>query len=271
MSAKASGKFPATNVVVHWTGRERKETVNVGPSETVGGLKAKIAANVIFANPAPNSQKLVYAGRVLGDDGQTLLGAKISDGSAVHLVVAAAPAPAPQPAARAATSSSGAGILGYLESTGAALLRKDGSRATASSLEGKVVALYFSAHWCPPCRAFTPKLKEFYEEVNASGHVLEIIFVSSDRTAQEMASYITGAYRSDPPVARGVWAFSDRWRRHREPRRLAEPGLRCTGCEGLPEPEEWRARDPDAGGPRYVPAPRWSLVAGRCLLRAACY
>jgi hypothetical protein len=29
VSAKASGKFPAASVVVHWTGRERKETIDV--------------------------------------------------------------------------------------------------------------------------------------------------------------------------------------------------------------------------------------------------
>lgn len=29
----------------------------------------------------------------------------------------------------------------------------------AEHLKDKVVVLYFSAHWCPPCRQFTPVLK----------------------------------------------------------------------------------------------------------------
>jgi thiol-disulfide isomerase/thioredoxin len=29
----------------------------------------------------------------------------------------------------------------------------------------ELVLYYFSAHWCPPCRQFTPLLKDFYEEV----------------------------------------------------------------------------------------------------------
>lgn len=43
---------------------------------------------------------------------------------------------------------------------GATLVLNDGSKVKAEEhLKGKVVALYFSAGWCPPCRNFTPKLK----------------------------------------------------------------------------------------------------------------
>ena len=47
---------------------------------------------------------------------------------------------------------------------GQELLKADGSKVEAEgALQGKdFVCLYFSAHWCPPCRMFTPKLKEFY-------------------------------------------------------------------------------------------------------------
>jgi len=58
-----------------------------------------------------------------------------------------------------------------------------------ASLDGKVVGLYFSAHWCPPCRGFTPQLKAKYEEIKAAGGNFEIVFVSSDRDAASCAEY----------------------------------------------------------------------------------
>ena len=54
----------------------------------------------------------------------------------------------------------------------------------------RFVALYFSAHWCPPCRGFTPVLAEFYNQIQASDpSALEIIFVSSDQNEQSFQGY----------------------------------------------------------------------------------
>jgi nucleoredoxin len=45
----------------------------------------------------------------------------------------------------------------------------------------KLIALYFSAHWCGPCRKFTPQLVEYYNRVAPQHPEFEIIFVSVDR------------------------------------------------------------------------------------------
>jgi nucleoredoxin len=54
----------------------------------------------------------------------------------------------------------------------------------------KLIALYFSAHWCPPCRKFTPSLVDFYNRVAPLHPEFEIIFVSSDRSADAMQTYM---------------------------------------------------------------------------------
>merc|ERR1719502_1390860 len=49
--------------------------------------------------------------------------------------------------------------------------------------------LYFSAHWCPPCRRFTPKLAEWYTALKDAGKSLECVFVSSDRDESAFTEY----------------------------------------------------------------------------------
>jgi nucleoredoxin len=58
--------------------------------------------------------------------------------------------------------------------------------------EPQYYAFYFSAHWCPPCRAFTPKLVEFYNAQEGKKKNFEIIFVSSDNDEKSMEEYIKG-------------------------------------------------------------------------------
>ena len=62
-----------------------------------------------------------------------------------------------------------------------------------SELEGKTVLLYFSARWCPPCRAFLPKLIEAYYKIKVQNNdVLEVVFISSDRDQESFNEFFAG-------------------------------------------------------------------------------
>ena len=60
---------------------------------------------------------------------------------------------------------------------------------TSTALKGKMVAVYFSASWCGPCRGFTPKLVDFYKSI-AKKENIEIIFVSLDKEDKAMMNYM---------------------------------------------------------------------------------
>ncbi|TYZ68064.1 hypothetical protein PybrP1_010285 [[Pythium] brassicae (nom. inval.)] len=73
---------------------------------------------------------------------------------------------------------------------GEQLRTKSGNKPTAELLaDKKVVGLYFSAHWCPPCRAFTPLLSSTYEDMVEEHPEFEIIYLSGDRDAASFEEY----------------------------------------------------------------------------------
>jgi thiol-disulfide isomerase/thioredoxin len=79
--------------------------------------------------------------------------------------------------------------MAFVELLGEQLLTKDGLKPTESVLSGKTaVGIYFSAHWCPPCRGFTPELGKMYTET-VSKKGMEIVFVSSDKDEEAFNSY----------------------------------------------------------------------------------
>lgn len=72
------------------------------------------------------------------------------------------------------------------------LLSGGRSASTCEVLAGKAaVGIYFSAHWCPPCRGFTPQLAERYQALLAAGKEIQIVFVSSDREQSSFDDYFS--------------------------------------------------------------------------------
>ncbi|ETN01084.1 hypothetical protein PPTG_17517 [Phytophthora nicotianae INRA-310] len=54
--------------------------------------------------------------------------------------------------------------------------------------DGKVLALYFAADWCPDCRAFQPAFNRFYETAKDN---LDVVFVGSDASAKDQLAHFT--------------------------------------------------------------------------------
>lgn len=73
------------------------------------------------------------------------------------------------------------------ELIGTELVDAKGDKVESSSLEGKVIGLYFSASWCGPCRAFTPELVKLRDRKDDQ---FEVVFVSSDRSAEDQQAYM---------------------------------------------------------------------------------
>jgi thiol-disulfide isomerase/thioredoxin len=71
------------------------------------------------------------------------------------------------------------------------LLSKKGLVDTRQALRGKTVLIYFSAHWCGPCRIYTPQLASIYRQAKEQGldAKFEIVFCSSDNDEDEFSGY----------------------------------------------------------------------------------
>lgn len=80
--------------------------------------------------------------------------------------------------------------LQALFGSAANLIRNDGTSVPVAYLsELKYVLLYFSAHWCPPCQRFTPKLVEFYKVLRNEHKDVDIVYLSSDKSEAEFNQY----------------------------------------------------------------------------------
>ncbi len=69
----------------------------------------------------------------------------------------------------------------------AKILNSEGKAVSSKVLKDKIVGIYFSAQWCPPCRNFTPALVEFRDK---NAKEFEVVFVSSDRSQEDQLKYM---------------------------------------------------------------------------------
>ena len=81
------------------------------------------------------------------------------------------------------------------------LIDKSGSSYNPGNIQDKkVFVLYFSAHWCPPCRQFTPVLTEQFRQYLQTSSKVMVIFVSGDRNLQEQLEYMRHSHGDWPAV-----------------------------------------------------------------------
>ena len=67
------------------------------------------------------------------------------------------------------------------------IINHKGESVSSSVLSGKILGIYFSAQWCPPCRSFTPNLVEFRDRNSKD---FEVVFVSADRSPSDQLKYM---------------------------------------------------------------------------------
>jgi nucleoredoxin len=147
----------------------------------------------------PDGSRVVFPNSRLSEEERQRLGV-VNDASMPPRAGTRAAAPQdgnarPAPAAKT-TNKVASAVTGQLYTLRAGEL----APVPAAKLqETRVYAVYYSASWCGPCRAFTPELVAAYQQIKAAHPEFELIFVSSDRDEAAMLKYMSD-YRMPWPV-----------------------------------------------------------------------
>lgn len=114
--------------------------------------------------------------------------AKLDDASLLRLRDARAALAAPSPLWEAGSGKVTRSLKGKLQVwDGRKLVKFE----PVTQKEPKFYMTYFGAHWCPPCRKFSPRLLTAYKDLKAKyGDSVELVFISSDNDAAEQRKYI---------------------------------------------------------------------------------
>lgn len=205
------------------------------------------ARGIILQQGKPNGAMLVGAGRtlavvdvadegVIGRIGSVTLLVAYDKTDFLSRVRPAAASDSPTPKSAAAggaksdEGSSPAAAAGEARPNammprllGDKLVQLTGGRVRPASADAldrtRYIALYYSASWCGPCRQFTPELVRAYRELKAKYPDFEVVFVSSDNSAGDMADYMK---KDSMP-----WLAVDYAKRNGKIMSYAGPGIPC--------------------------------------------
>jgi len=74
---------------------------------------------------------------------------------------------------------------------GVELQKITGAKAQGEvALKDKIVAVHFSGYFSRPCKEFTSVLKDVYDECKKSNLPFEVVYISLDRTPEELKDYM---------------------------------------------------------------------------------
>jgi thiol-disulfide isomerase/thioredoxin len=80
------------------------------------------------------------------------------------------------------------------------LVGANGAAVSAPGSDVKYYALYYSAGWCPPCHAFSPRLVAWYNKFKPTHPNFELIFVSDDHSETAQFGYMKEMAMTWPAV-----------------------------------------------------------------------
>jgi thiol-disulfide isomerase/thioredoxin len=66
--------------------------------------------------------------------------------------------------------------------------------------DAKIYVLYFSASWCPDCRAFSPKFVKFIRENSAANPHMATVMINDDEDPAKMLAYMQSENMPFPSI-----------------------------------------------------------------------